>query len=187
MSSTLPPFQHCGQSSSNESSLVKQMQIPNRLSCGFYRMVLSDRDTQLNSWFVKPINIHFYIFTFQQLNNPNATYTCTVQNRWGNEHKTITNREIDAIPDPAPAMASLPVIIGIAFCAILVLVIGGFVFYKYFLNPRQSEKNDPYRPYNPAHSNTDHIITGVPYDTGSKHRLERPDEGKILVHFYDFY
>jgi hypothetical protein len=109
-----------------------------------------------------------------QLNNPNATYTCTVQNRWGNEHKTITNREIDAIPDPAPAMASLPVIIGIAFCAILVLVIGGFVFYKYFLNPRQSEKNDPYRPYNPAHSNTDHIITGVPYDTtGSKHRLER--------------
>ena len=82
----------------------------------------------------------------QDLENGNATYTCTVENDHGREERQITNHEIMLMPEKEMSMASLPIIVGIAFCGILVLIIIGFVIYKFFLNPRQKEKAPyPYR------------------------------------------
>ena len=50
------------------------------------------------------------------------------------------------MPEKDVGIASLPIIVGIAFVGILVLICIGFAVYKFFLNPRQKEKSPyPYR------------------------------------------
>merc|ERR1711953_349324 len=117
------------------------------------------------------------------LENGNATYTCTVENPHGREERSITNQEIMLMPEKDVGIASLPIIVGIAFVGILVLICIGFAVYKFFLNPRQKEKS-PY-PYSNG-SNRDHIVTQASYEpTPVKPNMEEDssdDGGPILSH-----
>lgn len=100
----------------------------------------------------------------EYMGNPNATYRCTVDNDYGTSFAQISMQEIQTYTDEdETTIASIPILAIIGLAVIIFIIIVGVLVYKYFLNPRQSDKSysdGPHYPYGTT-SKSDHIVTDL--------------------------